>query len=268
MTGVWRTTPRRRYGHGRRDADRHDCGRVLGRLQARAQARASGRSAGFDTRRPEDPDRRADQGLRPQGAAQALHSATRSSCTPTAIPGSRRRRPTRPSSRPACEVPFQDPYRVACIIGSGAGGLVTIESCLSRPVHQQQARHPSADAAAHHRLVGGGACRHRVRRQGPDVCHLQRLLDGGARHRHRPRLHPPRPGRYRHRRRLRERDQLRHDEGLAGDARAVARGLLPVRQEAQRHGAGRGRRHPGAGVAGARQGARRQDPGGALRASA
>ena len=33
------------------------------------------------------------------------------------------------------EVPFKDPYRTACIIGSGAGGLVTVESGLSRPLH-------------------------------------------------------------------------------------------------------------------------------------
>ena len=61
-----------------------------------------------------------------------------------------------------------------------------METVLPRPVHQQEARHPPADAAALHRLVGRGACRHRVRRQGSDVRHLQRLLDGGPRHRHRP----------------------------------------------------------------------------------
>ena len=146
------------------------------------------------------------------------------------------------------EVPFKDGYRVACIVGSGAGGLADHGTVLPRPVHQQEARHPPAHPAALHRLVGGGACRHRVRRQGTDVRHLQRLLDGGPRHRHRQGLHPPRSGRHRHRRRLRERDQLRRHARLAGDARALARGLLPVRQEAQRHGAGRGCGHAGAGI--------------------
>ena len=79
------------------------------------------------------------------------------------------------------QLPFEDPYRVACIIGSGGAGLVAVESRLSRPVRQEQARHPSFDAAAHHRIVRRGACRHRVRRQGPDVCHLQRLFDGRTR---------------------------------------------------------------------------------------
>ena len=43
---------------------------------------------------------------------------------PTAIRGSPPRRPTRPSSSRASSVPITNPYRAACIVGSGAGGLV------------------------------------------------------------------------------------------------------------------------------------------------
>ena len=136
-----------------------------------------------------------------------------------------------------------------------------LREVLSRPLHRGQARHPSADAAAHHRLLGQRPRRHRVRRQGPDLRHLlacstathaigiardyirNDIVDvaiaGASEVGH----------------------QLRHHEGLAGAARAVAGGLLPVRQEAQRHRARRRRRHPRARVARARQGARRQDPG-------
>ncbi len=41
------------------------------------------------------------------------------------------------------QVPFQDPYRSACIIGSGAGGLVTVETpYLDLSMHHPPATHP------------------------------------------------------------------------------------------------------------------------------
>ena len=208
--------------------------------------------------RPEDPDRRPDQGFRSQGAPQALqarqdHPARRPLFLVRGGGGRRGHQAVGPRDAVQGRLSRGLHHRLGRRRPADHGDV------LPRPVHPQEARHPPADAAALHRLLGGGPRRHRVRRQGSDVRHLQRLLDGGACHRHRPRLHPPRPGRRRHRRRLRERHQLRRHAGLAGDARAVAGGLLPVRQEAQRHRAGRGRRHPGAGIEGARQGARRQD---------
>ena len=99
-------------------------------------------------------------------------------------------------------VPMADPYRSACIVGSGAGGLVTYREFLSGAVHRGQARHAPADPAAHHRLLGQRPCRHRVRHQGADLRHLQRLFHGDACHRHRPRLHPQQRRRRRHRRRV------------------------------------------------------------------
>ncbi len=93
-------------------------------------------------------------------------------------------------------------------------------------VHPEQARNPSVDAAPDHRLVGFGSCRHRVRCPRSDVCDLQRLLDGNPRDRIAAADY------------IRNgvvdvaiagaseiRDQLRHDEGLAGASRAVARRL-------------------------------------------
>src|SRR5262245_18790470 len=55
------------------------------------------------------------------------------------------------------EVPFKDGYRAACIIGSGAGGLQTMETCYRDLfIHQKKATHPltllrfiASSAAAH-----------------------------------------------------------------------------------------------------------------------
>ena len=138
---------------------------------------------GFPARGPEDPDRGADQGFRPQGPPQALparqdHPARRPLLLVRRRCGRRGRQPGRRRS-----MPFDDPYRAACIIGSGAGGLVTFEKAYRDLfIDNKRATHP-ADAAAHHRLLGRRARRHRVRHQGPDIRHLQRLLHGRARHR-------------------------------------------------------------------------------------
>ena len=148
----------------------------------------------------------------------------------------------------------------------GRGRPRHLRAVLPRPVSGRQARHPPADAAAHHRLLGQRPRRHRVRRQGADVRHLLGLLDRHARGRHRARLYPPRHRRRRDRGGFRGGHHLRHHEGLAGAARALAGRLLPVRQEAQRHRARRGRRHPGDGVARAR--ARRAAPTSSPRSSA
>src|SRR5438034_6978372 len=41
------------------------------------------------------------------------------------------------------ETPFKDPYRVACIVGSGAGGLQTMETCYRDLfIHKKRATHP------------------------------------------------------------------------------------------------------------------------------
>jgi nodulation protein E len=55
------------------------------------------------------------------------------------------------------EVPFKNGYRVACIVGSGAGGLNTMETCYRDLfIHQKKATHPltllrfiASSAAAH-----------------------------------------------------------------------------------------------------------------------
>ena len=156
-------------------------------------------------------------------------------------------------------------YRSACIIGSGAGGLVTFETAYRDLfIHNKRATHPLTLL----RIIGSSAAAHvgiEFGVKGPTFATCSRLLDGDPRHRHRPRLHSEWPRRCRHRRRLRKRHQLRHHESLAGSARALARRLLPVLQEAQRHRAGRGRRHSRDGKPGARPGARRHDPCGTRR---
>ena len=131
---------------------------------------------------------------------------------------------------------------------------------LQSAVHQESPGRRSAAAPEIHRQLGGGPRRHRLRHQGADLRHGQRLRHRLACHRPHAPVHPRRLRRCRRCRRLGGRHQLRLHEGLAVHARALARRLLPLRQEAQWHGARRGRRHPGHGGAGARTRARRQDP--------
>ena len=135
------------------------------------------------------------------------------------------------------EMPFRDPYRVACIVGSGGAGLVAMEDAyrdlfikkkkatnpmtLIRIIGSSGAAHvgiefgikgpvfatcSACSTAAHAVGVGRDYIRHGV---------VDIAIVGAS-----------------------ERHQLRHHAGLAGHARAVAGGHLPVRQEAQRHGAG------------------------------
>ena len=55
------------------------------------------------------------------------------------------------------EVPFTDPYRAACIIGSGAGGLVTFEKAYRDLfIEQKRATHPLTLL----RIIGSSACAH------------------------------------------------------------------------------------------------------------
>ena len=129
------------------------------------------------------------------------------------------------------ETPFTNGYRVACIVGSGAGGLQTMETCYRDLfIHKKRATHPLTLL----RIIGSSAAAHigiEYGIKGPtfatcSACSTAAHAIGIGR------LHPPRAGRRRHRRRLRKRHQLRCHARLAGHARAFARGLLPVRQEA------------------------------------
>ncbi|MEO1544210.1 MAG: beta-ketoacyl-[acyl-carrier-protein] synthase family protein [Pseudomonadota bacterium] len=55
------------------------------------------------------------------------------------------------------EVPFTDPYRAACIIGSGAGGLVTFEKAYRDLfIENKRATHPLTLL----RIIGSSACSH------------------------------------------------------------------------------------------------------------
>ncbi|MEO1205644.1 MAG: beta-ketoacyl-[acyl-carrier-protein] synthase family protein [Pseudomonadota bacterium] len=55
------------------------------------------------------------------------------------------------------EVPFTDPYRAACIIGSGAGGLVTLETAYRDLfILEKRATHPLTLL----RIIGSSACSH------------------------------------------------------------------------------------------------------------
>jgi nodulation protein E len=55
------------------------------------------------------------------------------------------------------EVPFAKPYRVACIIGSGAGGLVTVEAAYRDLfIHNKRATHPLTLL----RIIGSSAASH------------------------------------------------------------------------------------------------------------
>ena len=159
------------------------------------------------------------------------------------------------------KIPVADPYRSACIVGSGAGGLVTFEnSYRALFIEGKRATHPLTLL----RIIGSSASAHvgiEFGVKGPtfatcSACSTATHAIGIARD-----YIKQQRRRRRHRRRVGIGHQLRHHEGLAGAARAVARRLLPVRQEAQRHRARRRRGHPRHGIARARQGARRQDPG-------
>jgi nodulation protein E len=55
------------------------------------------------------------------------------------------------------EVPFKNPYRAACIIGSGAGGLVTVEQAYRDLfIHNKRATHPLTLL----RIIGSSASAH------------------------------------------------------------------------------------------------------------
>jgi nodulation protein E len=55
------------------------------------------------------------------------------------------------------EVPFKDGYRVACIVGSGAGGLNTMETCYRDLfIHKKKATHPLTLL----RFIGSSAAAH------------------------------------------------------------------------------------------------------------
>src|SRR6516165_804017 len=55
------------------------------------------------------------------------------------------------------EVPFKDAYRVACIVGSGAGGLQTMETCYRDLfIHKKRATHPLQLV----RFIGSSAAAH------------------------------------------------------------------------------------------------------------
>ena len=82
------------------------------------------------------------------------------------------------------EMPFKDPYRAACIIGSGVGGLTTFEIAYHELFTQnKRATHPLTllrSSAVRLRPTSASNTASRVRRS-----HVQRLLDRDARHRHR-----------------------------------------------------------------------------------
>ena len=120
------------------------------------------------------------------------------------------------------EAPLKDKaaYRAACIIGSGVGGLTTLEFSYKMLFKEnKRATHPLTLAQGH-RQLGLGPCQHRICHQGPDLRRGERLLDGDACHRPDLPHDPRRPGRSRPCRRGGSLAQLGRDPRLAGDARA------------------------------------------------
>ena len=161
------------------------------------------------------------------------------------------------------ELPLKDSesYRSACIIGSGVGGLTTLEFSYKMLFKEnKRATHPltllkaiGSSASAHVSIEYGikgptfgvvSACATATHSIGLTY----RMIREG-------------PGRFWPRRRRRSLAQLGRDPGLAGDARAEPRRIVSLLQAAERHRARRGRRHPDARGIRARQGARRPDPG-------
>ena len=209
--------------------------------------------------RSEDPDRRPDQGLRSQGRASKhfkrdkiiLHADRYSWFAAAAADEA--------IKQSGLETPFKDGYRVACIIGSGAGGLQTMEtSYRDLFILKKKATHPLTLL----RFIGSSAAAHvgiEFGIKGPTFATCSACSTAA---------HAIGIGQ----------DYIRHgmaDVAIVGASESVINygvmrawqamhvlspeGMLSLRQEAQRHGAGRGCRHPGAGIGGARQGARRQD---------
>ena len=224
------------------------------------------RARRLPARGSQDPDRARRSRTSIPRCGSSTSSATRSSCTPTAIPGLPPRRPMRRSSSRASRCPFDEPLsrRPASSARAPAASSPSRTAYRDLFIDKKRATHPltllriiGSSAAAHVGIEFGvkgptfatcSACSTATHAIGIGRDYIRtRLVDvaiaGASESGH----------------------HLRHHEGLAGPARAVAGGLLPVRQEAQRHRARRRRRHPGAGIAGARQGAWRQDPGRARR---
>ena len=160
------------------------------------------------------------------------------------------------------EVPLKGDaaYRAACIIGSGVGGLTTLEFSYKMLFKEnKRATHPltllkaiGSSASAHvsieYAIKGPtfgvvSACSTATHSIGLTYRMIREgLVDIGLS------------------RRGRGLAQLGRHASLAGDARSQSRRALAVRQAPQRHRASRGRRHPDAGGAGARQGAWRANP--------
>ena len=157
--------------------------------------------------------------------------------------------------------PYANPYRSASIIGSGAGGFSTIESAYRDLfILNKRATNPLTLL----RIIGSSASAHvgiEYGIKGPTFATCSACSTA---------THAIGLGL----------DYIRHgvvDVAVTGASEAVLTygsmrvwqamrvlspdGLLPVLEEAQRHGARRGRRRPRARGARARQEARRQDPG-------
>ncbi len=82
---------------------------------------------------------------------------TRSSCTRTAILGSQPQPPSRRFSSRAFSSRWRTPYRSACIIGSGAGGLTTFETAYRDLfIHNKRATNPLTLL----RIIGSSASAH------------------------------------------------------------------------------------------------------------
>ena len=150
-----RTAPRRRDGYGRRNADRHDGARVLGRrASARSSASARSTASTLDDLKiligaqikDFDPKARLKHFKRDKIILHAdRYSWFAAAAADEAVKQS------------GLEVPFNDPYRAACIIGSGAGGLQTIETCYRDLfIHKKRATHPLTLL----RIIGSSAAAH------------------------------------------------------------------------------------------------------------
>ncbi len=81
------------------------------------------------------------------------------------------------------ETPLKNGERAAAIVGSGAGGLATLERAYEDIlVYKKKATHPLTLLRT---IISSavGPCQHRARHQGAGFRHRQRVLDGGALHR-------------------------------------------------------------------------------------
>ena len=162
-------------------------------------------------------DRRRGQGLRPA----AVHRARKTSRRWTSSSSSRSPRRSSPMDDAGLQVTPEIATRVGVFIASGIGGFSTIEREHKALHRGRSAPHLAVLHPRGHHQPGRRPGLDPLRRQGPELGDLHRLLRLGARHRRRVRDHPPRRRRRDDRRRLRGGDHADGRRRVRGDARAV-----------------------------------------------